>query len=310
MITRLSLFAALLLPFFVSCSHHAALVKKPTRTTSPKKIHGKPAKTPSRLAAADEEGAFHIVGKGETLGHICDVYGLDVKKVAKVNELKRPYRLLEGDTIFLPATALVETKPGSLQARRTAKKKRRKKVAARKRAARNVALAIRGKRHPLVPNLKFPVPGGVLTSPFGHRWGVFHKGLDIAAPIGRSVLACERGRVIFAGRKRALRNYGRVVILEHGPGVYTQYAHLHRILVKKGQTVKRGRKIATVGNTGRSTGPHLHLEVRVRNQMYNPLAYFSPPELRGMRVTKRFATSPMGPVAAGSRIPEILASRR
>ncbi len=308
--TRLSLFAALLLPFFVSCSHHAGMVKKPTQTTTPKKTLSKPVKPQPDLASSEEEGAFHIVGKGETLTHICDVYGLDLKKVARVNELKPPYRILEGDTIFLPATALLESTEQPDRVRRTAKKIKRKKVVTRKRAARNVALAIRGKRHPLVPKLKFPVPSGVLASPFGHRWGLFHKGLDIAAPIGKPVNACEKGRVVFAGRKWALRNYGRVVILEHRTGVYTLYGHLNAIKVKKGQTVKRGQKIATVGNSGRSTGPHLHLEVRVRNQMYNPLAYFSPPELKGMRVAKRFTTSPMGPVAARARIPEILASKR
>jgi murein DD-endopeptidase MepM/ murein hydrolase activator NlpD len=149
-----------------------------------------------------------------------------------------------------------------------------------------------------------------LTSPFGYRWGIFHKGLDIAASRGTPVLACAAGKVIFAGTRKRFRNYGKIVLLRHADNVYTQYGHLQKIHVKKGQKVRRGQKIAAVGNTGRSTGPHLHLEVRVDNKLYNPLAYFPAPELKGTRVAKRFRNSPMGPVPAHWRIPELLTARK
>lgn len=298
---RLVWLAAILLPFLASCSSVIGIVKGTDQLN-----HRSDQRTQSPASApvvgpVEEEGAFHIVGKGETLRHICHVYGLDMAKVARINELNPPYSLNAGETIFLPAQALLEVDDKPAAGYPNTPKKR---------SRRSVARAISGKRHPLVPQLRFPLPGGVLTSPFGHRWGVFHKGLDIAAPIGKPVLACAKGRVAFTGRQKKLRGYGRIVVLDHGRGVYTQYAHLRRVLVRKGQRIRGGQRIGLVGNSGRSTGPHLHLEVRVRNQMYNPLAYFSRNELKGMRVAKRFTDSPMGPVQAGWRVPDLLAARR
>ncbi|MCX5872100.1 MAG: LysM peptidoglycan-binding domain-containing M23 family metallopeptidase [Deltaproteobacteria bacterium] len=261
-------------------------------------------KSQKSKAPSDEEGAFHVVGQGETLEHICDVYGLDLKAVAKVNKLEVPFKLTGGATIFLPATALlsdIDSKGSHNSARPL--------VGSKDSQSRYlVAGAIRGLRHPNVPELRFPVPQGVLTSPFGFRWGSFHKGLDIAAPVGNPVLACADGRVVFTGSQKRFRRYGNTVLIEHGKGAYTYYAHLSGILVKPSQLIRRGQKIALVGNTGRSTGPHLHLEVRVANQMYNPLAYFSTKEMSGMRVAKRFSDSPMGPVLAHWKIPDLVSA--
>jgi murein DD-endopeptidase MepM/ murein hydrolase activator NlpD len=154
------------------------------------------------------------------------------------------------------------------------------------------------------------VPGGTLTSPFGHRWGKFHKGLDIAASVGSDVLACHDGVVVFTGSRKRFRRYGSTVLVDHGNGVYTYYAHLSKIHCKKGQSVKKGMKIAEVGNSGRSTGPHLHLEVRVSNNLYNPIAYFAKSELSNMRIAKRFTNSPMGPVRARWQVPELLTAKK
>jgi murein DD-endopeptidase MepM/ murein hydrolase activator NlpD len=294
--------AVILLPLIASCSSTLGITKKSDPLGSSSKVTShsdKKAPAPQK----QDEGAFHIVGKNESLRHICEVYGLDFPKVAHINNLKAPYPLKTGDTVFLPASALLpETESPSGD-------KGKGWLASSGHGRTKQTLGIRGDKNPSVPNLKFPVPSGTLTSPFGYRWGKFHTGLDIAAPIGRSVLACADGRVIFTGTRKRFRRYGNTVLIDHGKGVYTYYAHLSKIVIKKNQRVRRGQRIAEVGNTGRSTGPHLHLEVRVTNKIYNPLAYFKSPELKGVLVAKRFMSSPMGPIRARWRIPDLLAAK-
>ena len=100
----------------------------------------------------------------------------------------------------------------------------------------------------------------------------FHKGVDIAAPMGTDVYCAAQGKVIFAGQKSG---YGNCVIIEHGNGLATLYGHLSKILVDANQQVKIGDIIAKVGSTGRSTGPHLHYEVRKNNTPINPKLFLN-----------------------------------
>ncbi|TCK93168.1 murein DD-endopeptidase MepM/ murein hydrolase activator NlpD [Natranaerovirga hydrolytica] len=115
-----------------------------------------------------------------------------------------------------------------------------------------------------------PISGGRLTSGFGYRSSGFHSGIDLATNIGTPVMASDGGKVTYAGWQGA---YGYVIYVDHGNGVQTRYAHLNRILVSKGQVVSQYEKIAETGNTGRSTGPHIHFEVRVNGSAQNPLNY-------------------------------------
>ncbi|WP_164000130.1 M23 family metallopeptidase [Pyxidicoccus caerfyrddinensis] len=114
---------------------------------------------------------------------------------------------------------------------------------------------------------------GWVTSDFGQRLDpytadrVMHAGLDIAAPHGKEVYSPSDGTVVFAGLEGG---YGNVLVIDHGYGIKTRYGHLSKMLVKAGDRVKRGALIAAVGNTGRSTGPHLHYEVRVNGIPQNP----------------------------------------
>jgi len=97
-----------------------------------------------------------------------------------------------------------------------------------------------------------------------------HAGLDISAAVGTPIVAPARGRASFVGNKGPL---GQALVIDHGHGVKTIYGHTSRIFVKAGETVERGQKVAAIGNTGRSTGPHLHYVVEVNGRPRNPLDY-------------------------------------
>ncbi|WP_242346712.1 M23 family metallopeptidase, partial [Anaeromyxobacter terrae] len=130
------------------------------------------------------------------------------------------------------------------------------------------APATRGRGDEGAP-LAWPLKG-VLYGRYGVRAGQRHDGIDIAAPEGAPVAAAADGVVIYAGEQPG---YGAIVILKHADDLVTLYAHNSRVLVKDGQQVSRGEPIARVGQTGRTTGPHLHFEVRKATRPRNPLLF-------------------------------------
>jgi murein DD-endopeptidase MepM/ murein hydrolase activator NlpD len=118
-------------------------------------------------------------------------------------------------------------------------------------------------------SLRWPVANAQVTSPFGQRGHEFHEGIDLRAPVGTPVLAAQDGTVIYAGSK--IRGYGRLVVIRHFKQVSTIYAHNSRLLVRAGQYVRQGQKIAISGRSGHVTGPHVHFEVRDGLSALNPL---------------------------------------
>lgn len=115
-----------------------------------------------------------------------------------------------------------------------------------------------------------PIAGGYLTSTFAVRWGRMHNGVDWGVPIGTSVRASSAGVVVRAGW---FSGYGICVDIQHPNGTMTRYAHLSRAMVSVGQTVSQNQEVARSGNTGDSTGPHLHFEIRVGGTPVDPLRY-------------------------------------
>lgn len=111
---------------------------------------------------------------------------------------------------------------------------------------------------------------GGRRNPFGGAGYEFHQGQDIEAAMGAPVVSGAAGRVSFVGWQNG---YGQLVIVDHGGGLTTKYGHLSHIDVELDQTVSRGQLVGKVGSTGRSTGPHLHYEVRINDQPVNPLPY-------------------------------------
>lgn len=123
-----------------------------------------------------------------------------------------------------------------------------------------------------------PVSSGRISSLFGSRRHPktravrFHSGVDIAAPRGTPINSALSGKVAFSGWKRG---YGLMLVIDHGNGLETVYAHCSKISVKPGQNVNTGQRVALVGNTGVATGPHLHFEVRRDGNVRNPLRYLN-----------------------------------
>jgi murein DD-endopeptidase MepM/ murein hydrolase activator NlpD len=178
-------------------------------------------------------GLYHIVCPGESLWNICRAYRVRLQEVLAENNIKDATLIRPGQKLFLPG----------------ARKKRQDE------------------------GFSWPLRGR-LTSRFGYRQHPmgggekFHAGIDIAAPVSRIIRAARDGKVIFSGWRG---NLGRTVILQHKDGYRTVYGHNSSLIVKAGQRVQQGQAISRVGSTGRSTGPHLHFEIRKGSKAIDPL---------------------------------------
>jgi murein DD-endopeptidase MepM/ murein hydrolase activator NlpD len=143
-------------------------------------------------------------------------------------------------------------------------------------------ISTRDLRRQILPGGR-PVLKGWISSYFGQRTdpftgrNAFHRGIDFAAPEGSSVLAVAAGVVTYAKDRVG---YGKTVEINHGNGYVTRYAHNSNIMVKAGDVVKKGNPIATIGSTGRSTGPHLHFEVLSQNRAVDPMSFVSLKEVQ------------------------------
>jgi murein DD-endopeptidase MepM/ murein hydrolase activator NlpD len=196
-------------------------------------------------------GVYHTVTAGETLFRIGKAYGTSYQELARVNGIKDAAQIRVGQRIFIPGAAHpipVETiTPTEIAP----------------------AAPASPERTPGFETFLWPVQG-TINSGFGPRGMSFHDGIDIAAPEGTPINAIEDGEVIYSNQ---LRGYGNMVILRHAGGIVSVYAHNESNLVREGQTVARGEVVATVGSTGRVSGPHLHFEIRKNNAAQDPLRY-------------------------------------
>jgi hypothetical protein len=118
-------------------------------------------------------------------------------------------------------------------------------------------------------DLQWPLANIEVSSRFGQRGRSFHEGIDLRAKVGTAVLAAQSGRVLYASSK--IRGYGKMIVIRHAGNLATIYAHNSTLLVKRGDFVHQGQEIAQTGNSGHSTGPHLHFEVRRDVAALDPL---------------------------------------
>lgn len=206
-------------------------------------------------------GVIHHVAAGENLYRIGLRYGVPVHQIRRANGIRDVTQLRIGQRLYIPgarqrrlANRAAYGSSGPARSTRSDEMRRRAGETAAQQGKLNFAWPVRGR----------------LSSRFGMRHGKPHEGIDVAAARGTPIFAAEAGRVIHSGR---LGSYGKVVIVKHAGAFRTVYAHASKLHVRKGQFVERGQKLAEVGSTGRSSGPHVHFEIRYSESPRNPLAF-------------------------------------
>ncbi len=216
------------------------------------------------ILSKTDNGLYHSVQEGQTLYSIAKAYGKNPEYLARLNGIGDPKRLQVGTRLWIPGAHRVLTVPVPGETRSAQAKK--SPSAQKENKGEGSPPAARPKKSFLI----WPVKG-VLTSGFGKRNGRAHDGIDIGAAKGTLIVSAARGQVVFSGWGPT--GYGRMVIVKHESKLTTLYAHNNKNLVKEGERVVQGQRIALVGSTGRSTGPHLHFEVREKTRPKNPLHY-------------------------------------
>jgi murein DD-endopeptidase MepM/ murein hydrolase activator NlpD len=201
-------------------------------------------RSPTPPPHAPAAGTHHLVRPGETLAAIGRLYGVNWQTLAQVNRLDDPHRIEVGQAIWIPSQGGTERRGAP-------------------------ALAVPSR---LVPDslLQWPT-GGVLSSGFGMRGGRFHGGIDISGERGTQIVAAADGVVMFSGR--GPDGYGNAVMLDHGNGLVTLYAHNERNVVRQGERVRQGQTVALMGDTGRASGTHVHFEVHQHGRLVDPLRW-------------------------------------
>jgi murein DD-endopeptidase MepM/ murein hydrolase activator NlpD len=186
----------------------------------------------------------YTVRRGDTLHRIAQRYGVSVSSLMSANRIEDPRDLQVGQVLVIPGRYSYSSLEGDYS-----------------------------DEHP-THIFRWPVEHGIISSGFGIRHGTMHDGVDIAAPVGTPVHAADNGTVIYSGR---LRGYGNVIIIRHDDHYVTVYGHDATNFVREGDSVTGGQVIGKLGDTGRTTGPNLHFEVRRDNTARNPLAYLPRP---------------------------------
>ncbi len=236
------------------------------------------------LRIPNQDGIFYTMKKGETIESVAKRYGVSMNKLRQVNLNANTSALKAGDEIFLPGAkpdGLMEQKEKEVKVAEVKKSEKSSKTSSKTakndKNEKNVKLQ---KGEVAVINtgaFRWPIMGRI-NSPFGWRYHPitkrrdFHTGIDIKANRNDPIKAAAPGRVVYSGW---MGGYGKVLVIEHFNGQSSLYAHCSSLLVGKGENVSSGKLIAKIGTTGRSTGPHLHFEIRNGNSPVNPIKYLN-----------------------------------
>ena len=175
------------------------------------------------------------------------------------------------DVVIASLNETKQIKIDEYKKEQAAKEAARKAEEAKKARAKAAATAVNAEVSAYLGNLGLSRPvSGTITSRYGNRSRGFHTGLDIANAAGTGINSIAPGTVTYAGTKGS---YGKLIVIDHGEGIVSYYAHCSAIYVSVGQSVTNSTLIGAVGSTGNSTGPHLHLEIRVNGNTINPQNY-------------------------------------
>lgn len=219
--------------------------------------------------------SVHVVRKGDTIYSISRRYNVDMSLLARQNKLKEPYSIYEGQFLKLPGS-IVE-KPAAQVAVRSAAVKTPAKTAAKASAKKTTpATKKNAVRLPPAPNrsqskFAWPVDGKIMTKFGAAGAGRHNDGVNIKVAEGTAVRAAENGVVAYAGNE--LKGFGNLLLIKHADGWITAYAHNKQLLVKRGQTVRRGQPVAKAGKTGGAKESQLHFEIRKGTKAVDPLLY-------------------------------------
>ncbi len=222
---------------------------------------------------------MHLVQKGDTLYNISKRYNMSVHTLSKMNDLKEPYTIHLGQKLKITDTNdEIKTAQAPLKSRASARQKTDEKETPL--PVKNTVqkpskgVARKSAKIPFWQSKKkftWPVRGNVISK-FGlNAKGQQNDGINIKAKAGTPVKAAEAGVVGYASN--GLKGYGNLILIRHKNGWLTAYAHNQKLLVKKGQTVKKGQNIALVGQSGNVKSPQLHFEIRYKTKVVNPQNY-------------------------------------
>lgn len=216
----------------------------------------------------------HTVKKGETLYSIAWRYGRDYKELGSANKIKPPYAIKFGQRIRLDLRGSVSSSPRKSTSSKTNASNKKQPPATKKITSSSKSRADASRKTKSIKGVKWrwPHSGPIIaryTKPKGNTGNV-NKGIDIAGKLGDSVFSAASGEVVYAGS--GLLGYGKLIIINHNEHYLSAYAHNQRILVKEGQKIKSGQKIAEMGNTGTNRAK-LHFEIRRDGKPVNPLGY-------------------------------------
>ncbi|WP_434380067.1 peptidoglycan DD-metalloendopeptidase family protein [Melittangium boletus] len=217
----------------------------------------------------------HTVAPGETLYRIALNHGVSVEALASANGIDDPRSLSVGQELIIPHT---ELRPVPVASESSPTPSRAPSASSRPASAARPTgkPGAKGASARPVPETKgtldWPLRG-VLYARFGKKGREPHDGIDLAVPAGTPVKTAQEGEVLYAGEQRG---YGLIVIVRHSEHLITLYAHNRDLRVSTGQKVRRAQVIATVGESGKTSGPQLHFEVRVEGKPVDPLDYLGP----------------------------------